>query len=106
ARIGGKILAEQIERLLADTERAAVRGGADRARIGEAGDDVIERAVHVGRRGNLVADQTALRAVAVEAAFVLDRLAGDAVAGEARHAQIGGARNDAFLARRQGHERV
>src|SRR5579859_2593480 len=90
ARVGGKILAEQVERLLADAQRAAICGGADRARTGQPRDDAIERAVHLGRRGDLVANEPTLRAVAIEPALVLDRLPGDAVAGKARHAQIGG----------------
>src|SRR5580704_10603962 len=101
ASVSGKIHPECVERLLPDAQRAAVRGGADRAGAGQAGYDAIERRVHGGGRRDLVADQAALRAVADELALVLDGLAGDAVTGEARQAQVGGARNDAFLARRQ-----
>ncbi len=42
-----------------------------------------------------------LGTVAIEPPAVLDRLAGDAIAGEARQPQIGGARDDALLAGRQ-----
>ena len=52
---------------------------------------------------DLVADQPALRRIAIEPAAVKDRLARDAVAGETPQPQIGRARDDALLARRQRH---
>ncbi len=60
-------------------------------------------AVDFRGRDHFVADEAALGAVAVEAALHQDRLAREALAGEAREAQIGGAGDDALLARRQGH---
>ena len=57
--------------------------------LGQALDHALDRRVHLGRPDDLVADQAAFRAVAGEPALVLDRLARDAVAGEARQAQIG-----------------
>src|SRR5579862_6787164 len=83
ASVSGKIHPECVERLLADAQCAAVRGGADRAGAGEPGDDLFEGRVHRAGRRDLVADQAAFRAVADELALVLDGLAGDAVAGEA-----------------------
>src|SRR5271156_2765315 len=88
AGVSGKIHPECVERLLPDAQRAAVRGGADRAGAGQSGDDTLESRVHVGGWRDFIADQTAFRAVAYELALILDRLAGDAVAGEARQAQV------------------
>src|SRR5262245_61405071 len=106
ARIGAGIAAEEIERLLPDAERAPVADGADRARIGEPLDYAIDGRVHGVARRDLVADQTAVRAVADELALVLNRLARNTVAGEARHAQIREARDDALLAGRQRQEGI
>src|SRR5580698_15135 len=66
AGVSGKIHPECVERFLPDAQRAAVRGGADRAGAGQAGDDSLEGCVHVGGGRDLVADQAALRAVADE----------------------------------------
>src|SRR6185437_1633533 len=103
ARIDGAVAAEQIERLLGDAKRTAIADGADRARVGEAGDDPVDRRVHPARWYDLVADHAAFRAVAFEAAFVLNQLPRDTVADEADEPQIGQARDDAFLARGQRH---
>ena len=72
-------------------------------RVGEARDHALERRIHLARRHDLVADHAAFRRVAIEPPARHDRLARDAVAGEAPHPHVGGARNDAFLARRQRH---
>src|ERR1700691_2249079 len=95
--VSREIFAEGVERLFADTDGAAVRDRADGAGAGQSGDHLVERAVHLLGSCDLVADQSAFRAVAGKLALVLDRLPRDAVAGEARHAQICGARNDALL---------
>ena len=65
----------------------------------QAGDLLVHRA----GRDDVVADQPPLGAGAVDAPLGEDRLARDAVADVARQAQVGRARDDAFLARRQRH---
>src|SRR5215470_14649301 len=100
ARIDREVIAEHVERLLGDADGAAVAGGADHSRAGEPGDHAIKGSVHSAGLDDLVADEFAFKTVALEPALVLDRLAGDAVAGEARQPHVGGARNDALLARR------
>src|SRR5947209_2389246 len=60
ARIGRAIASEQIERLRADAQRAAVANRTDRARIAEALDHVCERSVDLVGPGNLITDQPAL----------------------------------------------
>ena len=65
------------------------------------GDGCFERGVHLAVGHDLIADQPALGAVGGELAVEQDRLARHAVADEAPQAQVGGARDDAFLARRQ-----
>src|SRR6516165_5782401 len=101
AGIDRAIAAEHVERLLRDPERAPIADRADGAGAGEPGDDALDRLVHLIGLCDLIADQAPLEAVADKLALILDRLAGDAVAGEARQAQIGGARHDPLLARRQ-----
>src|SRR5580698_3745064 len=91
AGVSREIFAEGVERLFADTDGAAVRDRADGAGAGQSGDHLVEREVHLVRRGDLVADQSAFRADAGKLALVLDRLPRDAIAGEAGHAQICGA---------------
>jgi len=82
ARIGRAIAAEQIERLRADAQGAAIADRADRARVAEALDHVRKRSVHLIGPSNLVTDQPALGAVAGKLAFILNRLARDPIAGE------------------------
>src|ERR1700704_1429324 len=106
SRIGRAVASKQIERFLADAQRTAVANCADRARIAEAIDHVRERSVHLVGPRYLVTDQPALWTVTREPSLVLDCLACDAIAREARQAQIGQTWNDAFLARRQRHEGI
>src|SRR5262245_15751918 len=89
ARIDRGVAAEEVERFQADAERAAVADGADRPGIGKAGDDTLDRGVHRRGGGELVDDEAAFRAVTGKPPLVLDRLTGNAVAGEARQPQIG-----------------
>src|SRR5262245_33937773 len=77
ARIDREIIAEHVERLLGDADGAAVAGGADHARAGQACDHAVEAGVHLARFDDLVADEAAFRAVAGQGPLVLDRLAGD-----------------------------
>src|SRR3989442_6075340 len=105
-RVQGEIAPEQIERLLRNAESAPVRAGADHARTGQPLHDALDRAVHVASRDHLVADQPPLGAVALEPALGHDRLARNAVPGEARQAQVGRAGDDALLAGGQAHECV
>ncbi len=105
ARVDRAVAAEQIERFLRDTERAPIADRADGAGAGEPGNDALDRLVHLIGRRDLIADQAPLETVAYELALVLNRLAGDAVTGEARQSQIGRARDDALLARRQASDR-
>src|SRR5262245_6405013 len=79
ARIDGEVGAEHIERLLRDAEGAPVARGAHHARIGQPLDHALDGRVHLAGFDDLVADQPPFRAVAVEPAFVLDRLPRDAV---------------------------
>src|SRR6201993_725648 len=102
ARIDGEIGAEHVERFLRDAEGAPVAGGAHHARTGQSLDHALDGRVHFAGLDDLVADQPSFRAVAFEPAFVLDRLPRDAVAGAVRHAHIGRARDDTFLASGQG----
>src|SRR5262249_44385689 len=89
-----EISAQHVERLLGYAERTAVSRSAHHARIGQSVDHALDRAVHAPWLNELVADQPSLRTVAFQPALVLDRLARDAVAGEARQPHIGGAGND------------
>src|SRR5437870_11455551 len=84
ARIGRAVAAEQVERLLSDPEGATIADRADRAGVGEAIDQPCQSGVHLVGPRDLVTDQPALRAVADKLALILDRLARDPVAGEAR----------------------
>src|SRR5579864_4038635 len=102
ARVNGGVAPKRIERLLADPDGAAVADGADGPSAGEPVDDAVDRGVHFGWWRDLVADQPAFGAVAIEAALVEDGLPRDAVADEARQAQIREAGNDSLLARGQG----
>src|SRR5262245_16775737 len=89
---------ERVERLLAGAERLAVTGGADHARARQLPDNFIQLGIDLTGRYDLVADQPPLRARALDAPLGEDRLARDAIADEARQAQVGCAGNDAFLA--------
>src|SRR5262249_20430942 len=100
-RIDRGIAAEQIEWLLPNTDGAPVGGRAHDARVGEPLDHFSESGVHRERGSDLVADQTALRRVAIRPPFILDELPRQPVAGEARQPEIRHAGDDAFLARRQ-----
>src|SRR5258705_10232969 len=84
ACIGGGVAAKEVERLLHDPERAPVANGADRSGIGEAVDRALDGGVHVVARGDLVADEAAVEAVADKLALVGDLLPCDAIAGERR----------------------
>src|SRR5215813_13102519 len=106
ARVDGEISAEHIERLLRDADGAPVAGSAHDARRGQSFDHAFDGRVHFARGDDLVANQPPFRAVAVEPSLVLDRLPRDAVAGEARHAHIRRAGNDALLAGGKGQERA
>src|SRR6202451_4326710 len=55
AGVGGKIHSECVECFLADLDGASVARRADRAGTGQAGDDTVERAVHLAGRRDLVA---------------------------------------------------
>ncbi len=101
ARIDREILPEHFERLLGDAKGAAVRRRADHAGTGQSLHHPFDRRIHAAGLDDLVADQPPLRAVAVQALFVLDCLAGNTVADRARQPHVGGAGNDALLPRRQ-----
>src|SRR4029077_14897189 len=76
ARIDRAITAEQIERLLRDPECAAIADGSACSRTRQAVDHAFDCGIHAVRRGNLIADEAAFRAVADEFALVLAELAG------------------------------
>src|SRR5262245_47513571 len=99
--VGGQIPAEEVERLLPNAELAAVADEAHDSRTREALDDLYESGVHSLRRDDLVADQSALRTVAVDPAAVHDGLAGKPITQETRQTEVGHTGNDAFLAGRQ-----
>src|SRR5262249_52478933 len=61
----------------------------------------LDRRIHRAGLDDLIADEPALGAVALEPPLVLNRLARDTVAGEARQPHVGGPGNDTLLARRQ-----
>src|SRR5262245_20241790 len=106
ARVDRKISAAHVERLLGHAKRPPISCRAHHPGTGESPDHPFECRVHLAGLDDLVADQAAFRAVAFEPPVVLDRLPRDAVAGEARQAHVGGARNNALLARGQGQERA
>src|SRR5665213_3183042 len=83
ARVDRHVAAERIERLLPDTNGAAIAGSADNAGTGEAVDHLIERRIHRRRGRDLVADEPPFRRIAIEPPAVEDRLPRDAIAGEA-----------------------
>src|SRR5262249_20905043 len=95
--------AEHIERLLRDPKGAAIAGGADHTRTGEAVHDALERVIDFRRSGNLVADKTPLRRVAIQPATIEDRLACDPIPGETPQPELCSARNAALLRRRYRH---
>ena len=103
ARIDGHVTAKHIERLLGNAKGSPIAGGADHTRTGEAVDHLLQRSIDRRRRRDLIADEAAFRSVAIDAPPVKDRLARDTIPGETPQPQIGGARDDAFLARRQRH---
>src|SRR3954466_909108 len=103
ARIDGHVTAEAVERLLDDAEGAPVARGAHYAGAGELRHGARDGAVHLARGHDLVADQAPFRARAVDPQLGQHRLARDARADVALEAQVGGPRDDAFLARRQRH---
>src|SRR5262245_28996123 len=97
-RVEGQVPSEQVERLLTNSELTAVADGAHHPRAGEAINDLCESRVHsIGRR-DLVADQPAFGAGAVDPATVHNGLSREPVAEKARQAQVGHTRNDALLA--------
>src|SRR5262249_56305561 len=87
-RIDREIRPEHIERRLADANGAPVAGCADDARARQSRDHAFKRSIHCSRVGNFIADKPPLRAVALQPALVLYRLARDAVAGEAGEAHL------------------
>src|SRR5207344_177013 len=105
ARIDREIGAEHVERLLGDAERAPVSGRAYDAGTGQPMHHSLDRRVHLAGLDDLITDQAALRAVAFDPALVLNRLARNPVAGEARQPHVRRAGNNALLARGQSQER-
>src|SRR4029077_9027765 len=99
ARVNGGIAAKEIERLLTNSEGAAVADGADGPGACEPRDNAVKRRIHFGGGRDLVADQTAFGAVTGQSALVKNGLARNAIAGEPRQAQIGEAGNDSLLPR-------
>src|ERR1700719_385822 len=106
ASVYGHIAAKQVERLLGDAESAPVANGTHHTGIGQSADGALDRSVHRPRGDGFVADQSPLRTVALDSAFVLDRLTGDAVAGESREPEVGCSGDDTLFAGRQCQVRV
>ena len=71
-RIGRAVAAEQIKRFLTDAQRAAIADGAGRAGIGQALDRLRDGIVEIAGRDDLVADEPALGAVALDASLLHD----------------------------------
>src|SRR5262245_1780507 len=96
--VRGQIPAEEVERLLPNAKLTAVADEAHDPRARKAFDDLCKSGVHFLRRDDLVADQAALRTVAVNPAAVHDGLAGKPIAKEPRQTQVRHAGNNSFLA--------
>src|SRR5205085_3124444 len=73
---------------------------------GKGGNNSRNRIIHRAGWDDLIADEPSLRTVAFKAPLIEDCLARNAISGKARHAHVRRARNDAFLARGQGHEGI
>src|SRR5262245_17373656 len=71
ARVNRAVAPEQIERFLRDPERAAIAHSPNSARVGEPGDNALDRLVHLIGRRDLIADQASGETVARELALVL-----------------------------------
>src|SRR5262249_2175575 len=65
-----------------------------------------KRIVHFSRWHNQIANHSSFRRIAIDPATHQDGLARNTVAGKAWHAQVGSARNNAFLARGKCHVSV
>src|ERR1700730_14401914 len=102
ASVYGHIAAKQVERLLGDAESAPVANGTHHTGIGQSADRALDCIVHCSRCDDFVADRSPLRTIARDSPFVLDRLTGDAVAGESWEPEVGGSGNDTLLAGWQG----
>src|SRR5262249_17236779 len=73
--VGRQVTGKQIEGLLADPYLAAIADSADKPRAGQPLDDCGEGIVHAINRRDLVADEPAFSAVAIELAATHDCLA-------------------------------
>src|SRR6516225_4600983 len=94
ARVGGHVLAEQVERLLAGPDRAAVRRGVDQPRAGQRGYALLDRLVDLFGVYYLVADLLCVGLAGSPGAAGEDRLARRAVAHGSPQAKVGSAGND------------
>src|SRR6478735_316176 len=61
ARVGGHVLAEQLDRLLPDPHRGPVGGGVDQSGAGQRGYAFVDGLVHLAGFDDLVADQLGVR---------------------------------------------
>src|SRR6516162_2862218 len=101
ASINRTILPKYIERFEPDTERTAIGDKANPSGAQDILADSINGRIHFIRCNDLVANEPALSAFAEKLQSVLDRLAGDAHACEARESKVCKPRNDALLPGRQ-----
>src|SRR5689334_10237124 len=103
AAIDRHVTPEGIERLFPGAKRPPIAGRADHSRAGEILHYLRNGLVHLVWRHDEIADPASLGAVALKATAHHDCLPRHARAYEPRQPQVGGARNNAFLARRKRH---
>ncbi len=96
--INRHVTTEQVQWFFPDAESTPVTGSADHARPGEIRDHACDGLLHLVRRHDEIADHTPFGRIAIEPPAHQDGLARDPVTCKTRHAQIGRAWNDAFLA--------
>src|SRR5262249_22539794 len=99
--IKSEILPVKVERLLPDSELTTIADRTHNPRACEAFNEFCECFIDLAVRNNLVTDQPAGRAIAVNPVAAHNRLSREAITQEARQAQIGHSRNNPFLARWQ-----
>ena len=96
--IGRKILAKQIEGLLAGAQRAPVGGRVHETGVGQRLDPRLERPVHVPGFHHLVAEERRVRVTRGPLTAGENRLTGGAIPHEPGQAQVGRPGDDPFLA--------
>src|SRR5262249_28846732 len=93
AGVGRHVFAKGIQRFLTNAEGPPVRDAADRARARQVGGGALDRPVHLAGRDDVVGELLGCQLAVGE-----DRLAGAAVADEAREPQVRRAGDDPLVA--------